>query len=73
MGMITHKSDGENARIAAAREAERIQREIRHLESQGMFGAAERLQAEWERADLGSETWGECYLLLLGVKGYDKL
>lgn len=71
--MITNESDGTEARIAAHKEGERIQAEIRELEAKGMFGAAEMLQARWEREDLRSETWGECYLRLINVRVCDQL
>ncbi|MHC4435056.1 MAG: hypothetical protein ACYTBS_24735 [Planctomycetota bacterium] len=61
---ITKKSDGEEAHEAAAREGDRIQKKIRQLESVGRFSEAESLQSDWEKADLESETWGECYLKL---------
>ena len=61
---ITKQSDGEEAHEAAAREGDRIQKKIRNLEAAGKFSEAESLQIDWEKADLESETWGECYLKL---------
>lgn len=65
---ITEESDGMEARIAASEEGDRIQVEIRRLERDGRFSEAENLTHAWEKADLGSETWGDCYLRLTRIK-----
>jgi len=66
-GLITRKTDNEAAREAAAREGERIDKEIRRLATAGLWGESEHLTLQRERADLGSETWGDCYLRLRGL------
>lgn len=64
---ITKESDDMEAQIAAREEGERIHAKIRKLESLGRFSESENLTHAWESADLGSDTWGECYLRLVGL------